>query len=65
MHNLLSSVGTVLGLVGALICLAAGLTRILGNYYLMGFGTTAIFGAGTALMVLACLMKIETLLNRQ
>lgn len=65
MRNLLSPAGTVLGLLGAFICLASGMARVLGNYHLLGFGTTAIFGAGTALMVLACLLKIETMLTRQ
>ena len=64
MQNLLSSTGTILGILGALICLTAGVTRVLGAYYLLGVAATTIFIVGNALMVLACLLKLEVLLSR-
>ena len=64
MHYWLNSTGTFVGVLGFLLCLSAGISRMLGSYYLAGYGASVILSAGTALMVLACLLKLETLLSR-
>ena len=61
MHQLLRLTGSIAGIVGVLLCAVAGLARISGNYYLGGYETTAIFTAGTGIMVFACLVKLELL----
>ena len=53
-----------LGLLGALICLAAGLTRVSGSFYLGGYAATTLFMAGVGLMVFACLLKLEAIAAR-
>ena len=61
MHTSLILLGSVSGIFGALICLIAGLTRITGFYYLAGYQATTVFNAGMALMIFACLLKLNTL----
>ncbi len=61
MQSLFNLTGTLAGAVGALLCLAAGLTRLTGAYHLAGLEATTIFMVGTGLMVFACLLKLEVL----
>ena len=61
MHKLLQYLGTASGLLGALICLVSGLTRVSGSFYLGGYAATTLFMAGIGLMVFACLLKLEVL----
>jgi hypothetical protein len=61
MHSLFNLTGTLVGLVGALFCLVAGITRLAGAYHLAGLEATTIFLVGTGLMVFACLLKLEVL----
>lgn len=51
----------VLGLV---MSLGSGLIRLGGSYHLFGYSAMTIFTAGTGLIVVACLLKIELLLRR-
>jgi hypothetical protein len=51
--------------LGVLLCIAAGVTRILGGYWLVGFQLQTLFGAGTALMVFACLCYLILLAEYQ
>ncbi|NND68289.1 MAG: hypothetical protein HKN19_11935 [Halioglobus sp.] len=55
--------GRISGVLGALICLVAGLTRIAGMYYVAGFQSTTLFNVGIGLMVFACMMRLEALGN--
>ena len=64
MNKLLHYLGTASGLLGALICLAAGLTRVSGSFYLGGYAATTLFMAGVGLMVFACLLKLEAIASR-
>ena len=59
MQQLLKLTGSVAGVLGALLCGIAGLARLSGMYYLAGYEATAIFMAGTGVMVFACLVKLE------
>ena len=61
MSNFLMVIGNSTAVLGILICLAAGASRILGNFYLFGFGVGTLFIGGIALMVMACLVKLQQL----
>ena len=61
MNKLFHYLGTASGLLGALICLVSGLTRVSGSFYLGGYAATTLFMAGVGLMVFACLLKLEAL----
>ena len=51
--------GNIAGIAGIGICLVAGLARLAGGYYLLGFQTLTLFNGGIALMVMACLAKLH------
>jgi len=55
--------GRISGVVGALICLVAGLTRVAGMFYVAGFQSTTLFNVGIGLMVFACMLRLEALGN--
>ena len=60
--------GNVIGGIGILICLAAGLTRVLGSHWIYGYETVTLFICGIALMLMACLAKLQAIalqLNRR
>ena len=59
MEKLLGNAGTVLGVIGISVCLAAGLSRVVGSHYLMGFETITLFIGGISVMVAACLAKLH------
>ena len=65
MQQLFNFTGNLAGGLGILLCVAAGLTRLLGSFYLAGYASTTIFSVGTGLMVLACLVKLQALLDQQ
>ena len=65
MQQLLNYIGNLAGGLGVLLCAAAGLTRLFGVYYLAGYEGTTVFSVGTGLMVLACLVKLQRLLDQQ
>lgn len=64
MGTLLNNLGSAVGLVGLILCAVSGLARIAGGYYVADFEATSLFIAGTGLMVLACLLKLEALLRK-
>tara|TARA_B110000503_G_scaffold34861_2_gene56943 strand:+ start:74842 stop:75045 length:204 start_codon:yes stop_codon:yes gene_type:complete len=61
MYKNLVLAGSILGILGASTCFIAGLARIAGYYYLVGYQSTTIFNVGVGLMIFACLIKLETL----
>ena len=63
MQKILESAANAAGILGALICLIAGLSRIIGNYYLAGFETPTLYNVGIGLMVFGGLLKLEVLLK--
>lgn len=65
MEKIISLVGNLAAVAGILICLASGSARVMGHYLVNDYSTNTLFQAGVGLMVLACLLKIETLLLRQ
>ena len=65
MQQLFNYTGNLAGGLGILLCVAAGLTRLSGDYYLAGYAATTIFSVGTGLMVFACLAKLQALMAQQ
>jgi hypothetical protein len=65
MQQLINYIGHLAGGSGILLCVAAGLTRLSGGYYLAGYAATTIFSVGTGLMILACLVKLHALQDQQ
>jgi len=63
-ERLISLAGNLLAAIGLMICLGAGLVRLSGNFHLFGYSAMTVFMAGTGLMVMACLAKLELLLLR-
>ncbi len=55
----------ILVALGALICLAAGIGRLVGMYYIMGFQSVTMFIGGIAFMVLAVYLKLHVVGQRQ
>ena len=64
MYKHLALVGSISGVLGALICFIAVLARIAGYYYLAGYQSTTVFNIGVGMMVFACLVKLESLPNQ-
>lgn len=64
MHNTVDTIGTLLGIIGALICAASGAQRLIGSFTLGQFETSTLFILGTAVMVLACFLKLHAMAQR-
>lgn len=64
MERAITLIGNISALAGILLCVGAGVARLLGHYLTSGFATMTLFQIGTGLMVLACLCKLESLLAR-
>ena len=65
MANLSSLAGNLVAVIGVSMCLVAGVVRVFGNCHLFGYSAMTIFMAGTGLMVMACLAKLELLLLKE
>ena len=63
MGNLLGVVGNITAILGVLICLVAGASRVFGGFYLLGYEARTLFLGGIALMVMACLVKLQQLVD--
>jgi type IV secretory pathway VirB2 component (pilin) len=61
MNKLLDFTGNIAAVLGILICLVAGVTRLTGSYYVLGHDVITLFIGGIALMVMACLAKLQRL----
>lgn len=58
MEKILDMGGILAGVLGILLCGAAGASRVMGSYYFMSYEAMTVFNAGTSLMVMACLLKL-------
>ena len=65
MMKMIQSVGDAAGLLGILVCIAAGLARLGGTWSVGGVQIATLFQLGIALMVLACLAKVQALVDSQ
>ena len=61
MDKMLDLLGNVVGVTGIIACALAGVSRMLGGHYLLGFESVTLFIGGIALMVMACLVKLHQL----
>ena len=61
MNKYIELIGNIAAITGILVCLAAGLIRMSGNYFIFGFETQTLFLASIAIMVFACLAKVHLL----
>ena len=61
MKKYIELVGNVTAIIGIIICVAAGLVRLSGNYFVFGFETQTLFLGSIAIMVFACLAKLHVL----
>lgn len=59
MEKVLGLGGILAGVLGVLLCSAAGASRVMGSYYFMSYEAMTVFNAGTGLMVMACLLKLH------
>ena len=64
MNKTLEILGSIVGAVGILICLVAGLNRLTVGYYIMGHETVTYFIVGMALMVMGCLAFLQSVALR-
>lgn len=58
MNRLLDKFGLVVGVAGAFICLAAGMSRLMGHFYMFRFSILTVLFAGIGMMVFACMIKL-------
>jgi hypothetical protein len=61
MDKTLQILGSIVGATGILICLLAGINRLTGGHWILGFETITLFTGGTALMIAGCLAKLHAL----
>ena len=61
MNQLMVFVSRAAGILGALLCLVAGVSRLMGSFYVANVEATTLFMVGTGLMVFACLLKLESI----
>jgi len=54
MNDALVLIGRLAGIAGALVCLAAGITRLLGHFYVAGFAAGTLLQAGMAGLLIGC-----------
>jgi hypothetical protein len=60
MEKKIDALGSILGVLGLLVCLLAGASRVVGSHYLLGFETITLFIGGISIMVAACLAKLHS-----
>jgi type IV secretory pathway VirB2 component (pilin) len=61
MVKLIDYAGNAAALLGILVCVVSGVSRLMGNWHTMGYSSMTLFTVGIALMVLACLAKLHVL----
>ena len=59
MRKLLGTAASVAGLLGALVSLLAGISRVTGGFHLGGFESMTVFVGGIGLMVFSVVLKLE------
>ena len=61
MGKTLGIIGSVVGVIGILICLSAGLVRVTGGHWLFGFEAFTLFLGGIGVMMVACLLQVQAI----
>ena len=54
MDNVLVMLGRIAGLAGIVVCLLAGVARLLGHFSLAGYSVAALLQAGMAGVLIGC-----------
>jgi hypothetical protein len=54
-------IGSVVGVIGILICLGAGVVRVTGGHWLFGFEAFTLFLGGIGVMMMACLLQVQAI----
>ena len=54
-------IGSVVGVIGILISLGAGVVRVTGGHWLFGFEAFTLFLGGIGVMMMACLAKLQAI----
>jgi len=68
MGKTLEILGSIVGVIGILICLISGLVRVTGGHWFFGFEAFTLFIGGIGVMMVACLAKLQAItlqLNRR
>ena len=65
MNNVLDQGGNALAVLGLLMCIVAGATRLLGSFYVFNLEAMTLFNAGTAVLIVACFAKLQLILQAQ
>ena len=63
MDKMIALGGNILAILGCCVCLLAVAGRLSGTYTMFGLQSVTIFTGGVALVILACLFKIEQILR--
>ncbi len=63
MERLYAVIGNLAALAGLALCLVAGVARLAGSYYVGGYEAMTLLLGGMAIMVFACLAKLQQLLS--
>lgn len=64
MDGVLTWLGRIAGIGGALVCLVGGFVRLSGSYWLGGFQAGTLLQGGMAMMTFACLCFLVLLSGR-
>ncbi len=65
MTSILSTIGRVVGALGVLLTLFAGLWRILGNFWLGSFSTGTVLLGGMGGMLIGCFLLLAAMPARR
>jgi len=63
MSKLIAILSSLLGALGAFLCLVAGIVRLTGHFYLADVEALTVFNAGIGIMVFSILVKLECLIR--
>lgn len=63
MRGLLQFTARAAGVLGILLCLAAGIGRLAGAFWIAGFTAATVFGAGAALVLVGCFCYLAILVE--
>jgi hypothetical protein len=64
MDNLLVMLGRLAGIAGVVLCLVAGLARVLGQFYLGGFSVASLLQAGMGGLLIGCFLLLLAMHQR-
>ncbi|MCP4341868.1 MAG: hypothetical protein GY799_24040 [Desulfobulbaceae bacterium] len=65
MAALFAITGTISGIVGILLCTIAGIVRLTGSFFLLGYQANTLLMVGVAFLAMACFIKLEQLARQK